>query len=159
MNSPPKKGNSMNPISLGADHAGFALKEKIKKWLTKKKIPFIDLGDKKLRPKDDYPDYAAKVARTVAKNEGLGILICGSAQGICIAANKIKGIRAVAPYNPLEAVLSRKHENANIICLSGWFFTLMKAKKMIGLFLNTPFSGAKRHIRRLNKIKKLEGKR
>lgn len=145
-------------IYLGADHAGFALKEKIKKWFTKKKIPFVDLGDKKLRPTDDYPDYAAKVAKAVAKDQTLGILLCGSAQGVCIAANKIKGIRAVAPYNPAEAVLSRKHEDANIICLSGWFFTLMKAKKMIGLFLNTPFSGEARHVRRINKIKRLEGK-
>lgn len=146
----------MKPIYLGADHAGFALKEKIKKWLTKKKLVVIDLGNKKLNPKDDYPDYAIKVAKAVAKDQTLGILLCGSAQGVCIAANKIKGIRAVAPYNPAEAVLSRKHEDANIICLSGWFFTLMKAKKMVDLFLNTPFSGEKRHVRRINKIKKLE---
>lgn len=147
---------NLKPIYLGADHAGFALKEKIKKWLTKKKFVVIDLGDKKLNPKDDYPDYAAKVAKAVAKDKTLGILLCGSAQGVCIAANKIKGIRAVAPYNPAEAVLSRKHEDANIICLSGWFFTLMKAKKMVDLFLNTPFSGEIRHVRRINKIKKLE---
>lgn len=149
----------MKPIYLGADHAGFALKEKIKKWFTKHKILFVDLGDKKLRPTDDYPDYAAKVAKAVVKNKSLGILLCGSAQGVCIAANKIKCIRAVAPFDPNEAVLSRKHEDANIICLSGWFFTLMKAKKMIGLFLNTPFSGEARHVRRINKIKKLERER
>lgn len=148
----------MKPIYVGADHAGFALKEKIKKWLTKKKILFIDLGDKKLRPKDDYPDYAVKVARAVAKHKSQGILMCGSAQGICIAANKIKEIRAVAPYTLHEVKLSREHEDANIICLSGWFFTLMKAKKMIELFLNTPFSGEARHVRRINKIKKLEKK-
>lgn len=146
----------MKPIYLGADHAGFALKEKIKKWLTKQKIAFIDLGDKKLRPTDDYPDYAVKVAKAVVKDKSLGILLCGSAQGVCITANKIKGIRAIVPFNPREAVLGRKHEDANIICLSGWFFTLMKAKKMIGLFLNTPFSGEARHVRRINKIKKLE---
>lgn len=149
----------MKPIYLGADHAGFALKEKIKKWFTKQKIPFKDLGDLKLKPTDDYPDYAAKVAKAVAKDKALGILLCGSAQGVCIAANKIKGIRAVAPFDPNEAVLSRKHEDANIICLSGWFFTLMKAKKMVGLFLNTPFSKEARHVRRINKIKKLEAKR
>lgn len=150
---------NIKPIYLGADHAGFALKEKIKKWFTKQKIPFKDLGDLKLKPTDDYPDYAAKVARAVVKHKSSGILLCGSAQGVCIAANKIKGIRAVAPFDPNEAVLSRKHEDANIICLSGWFFTLMKAKKMVGLFLNTPFSGEARHVRRINKIKKLEGKR
>lgn len=149
----------MKPIYLGADHAGFELKEKIKKWFTKQKITFKDLGDLKLKPADDYPDYAAKVAKAVAKNKSLGILLCGSAQGVCIVANKIKGIRAIAPFNPREAALGRKHEDANIICLSGWFFTLMKAKKMIGLFLNTPFSGEARHVRRINKIKKLEGRK
>src|SRR3989338_3790444 len=122
----------MKTIYIGADHRGFELKEKIKKWFTKKKIPFKDLGDLKLKPADDYPDYAAKVAK------------------------KIKGIRAVAPFNPRESVMSRKDEDANIICLSGIFSTLMKAKKMIGLFLNTPFSGEARHVRRINKIKKLE---
>lgn len=146
----------MKPIYIGADHRGFELKEKIKKWLTRKKIPVVDLGDKKLRPADDYPLYAAKVAKAVIKDKSMGILICGSAQGVCIAANKIKGIRAVVPFNPKDVVMSRKDEDANIICLSGIFFTLMKAKKMIGLFLNTPFSGEARHVRRINEIKKLE---
>src|SRR3989338_3105434 len=149
----------MKTIYIGADHRGFELKEKIKKWFAKKKIPFKDLGDLKLKPTDDYPDYAAKVPKKVASGGSLGILICGSAQGVCIAANKIKGIRAVAPFNLRESAMSRKDEDANIICLSGIFSTLMKAKKMIGLFLNTPFSGEARHVRRINKIKKLEGKR
>lgn len=149
----------MKPIYLGADHRGFELKEKIKKWFTKKKILFVDLGDTKLRPADDYPQYAAKVAKAVIKDKSIGILICGSAQGVCIAANKIKGIRAVVPFNPKDAVMSRKDEDANILCLSGIFFTLMNAKKMIRLFLNTPFSGEARHVRRINEIKKLEGKR
>ena len=146
----------MKPIYIGADHRGFELKEKIKKWFTKKKISFVDLGDTKLRPADDYPLYAAKVANAVIKNKSVGILICGSAQGVCIAANKIKGIRAIVPFNPKDAVMGRRDEDANILCLSGIFFTLMNAKKMIGLFLNTPFSGEARHVRRINKIKKLE---
>ena len=144
------------PIYIGADHRGFELKEKIKKWFMKKKIHFKDLGDLKLKSTDDYPDYAAKVAKAVAKNKSLGILICGSAQGVCIAANKIKGIRAIVPFNPKDAVMGRRDEDANILCLSGIFFTLMNAKKMIGLFLNTPFSGEARHVRRINKIRKLE---
>ncbi|MEK6899720.1 MAG: RpiB/LacA/LacB family sugar-phosphate isomerase [Nanoarchaeota archaeon] len=146
----------MKPIYIGADHAGFALKEKIKKWLDHKGIHYTDLGNNTLDHKDDYPDYAVLVARKVASEKSLGILVCGSAQGMCIAANKIKGVRAAIPYSLKEARLSREHNNANIICLSGWFTHLHKAKKMIELFLTTPFSQQERHVRRVAKIKKLE---
>lgn len=146
----------MKKIYIGSDHNGFKLKEKLKKWLEKKKIPYVDLGNQVLDPKDDYPDYAAKVAKAVVKNKSLGILVCGSAQGVCLAANKIKGARAVIPYSLKEARLAKDNDNANIICLSGWFAHLNKAKKMIQIFLSTPFSKALRHVRRLKKIKKLE---
>lgn len=146
----------MKPIYIGSDHAGFNLKEKIKLWLEHKRIHYIDVGNKVLDPKDDYPDFAAALARKVVDDKSLGILVCGSAQGMCIAANKIKGARAVIPYSLREARLSKEHNNANIICLSGWFMHLHKAKKMIEIFLTTPFSKAPRHMRRLLKIKKLE---
>lgn len=146
----------MKPIYIGSDHAGFNLKEKIKKWLEHKHVPYIDVGNKILVPKDDYPDFAAALARKVVAEKSLGILICGSAQGMGIAANKIKGARAVIPYSLREARLSKEHNNANIICLSGWFMHLHKAKRMIEVFLTTPFSKAPRHLRRLLKIKKLE---
>ncbi|HLC52340.1 MAG TPA: RpiB/LacA/LacB family sugar-phosphate isomerase [Candidatus Nanoarchaeia archaeon] len=143
-------------IYIGADHAGFKLKEKLKKWLEKKKIEYEDLGAKILDKNDDYPDYAEKVAKKVVKEKSLGILICGSAQGICIAANKIKGVRAVVPFSLKEAELSRQHEMANIICLSGWYFNPIKAQGLAWKFLRTPFSKDERHIRRINKIKALE---
>ncbi len=143
-------------IYLGSDHAGFELKEKLKKWLEKKKISFVDLGNQSLDPLDDYPDYAAKVAKKVVKNRSLGILICGSAQGMCIAANKIKGARAVVPFSLKEARLSKEHNQANILCLSGWFAHIHKAKKMIETFLTTSFSAEPRHVRRVNKIKQIE---
>ncbi len=143
-------------IFLGADHAGFELKEKIKHWLEKHRIHFDDLGDSVLNPSDDYPDYAEKVARAVVAKNSLGILICGSAQGVCIAANKIKGVRAVVPFSLKEARLTREHEDANIICLSGWFMSYHYATKLLEIFLTTPFSGEARHLRRLNKIKRLE---
>lgn len=146
----------MKPIYIGADHAGFHLKEKIKRWLEHKHVSYVDIGNKKLDPKDDYPDFAAALARKVVAEKSLGILVCGSAQGMCITANKIKGARAAIPYSLREARLSKEHNNANIMCLSGWFTHFHKAKRMMELFLTTPFSQESRHIRRLGKIKRLE---
>ncbi len=146
----------MKTIYIGADHAGFKLKEQIKRWLERNHLQYEDMGAVIFDAKDDYPDYALKVARKVLKHRSQGILICGSAQGICIAANKIRGIRAVVPFSLKEARLSREHVDANIICLSGWFFHSHKATQMISKFLHTPFSKAPRHMRRLNKIKRLE---
>ena len=146
----------MKKIYIGSDHAGFKLKEKMKKWLDKNSIQYEDLGAHKLDPKDDYPDYAEKVAKKVTHNKTKGILLCGSAQGVCIAANKMKGALAVVPFSIKEAQLAREHEDANIICLSGWYFMPKKAMRMVRRFLNTKFTGAARHRRRLQKIKKLE---
>ena len=142
-------------IYLGADHAGFELKEKIKNWLEKHQFEYQDMGNFQLDPHDDYPDFAAVVARRVAREKTLGILFCGSAQGMCIAANKIDGARAVIPISLKEARLSREHNDANILCLSGWHCNYHKATKMLERFLTTPFSGEQRHVRRLRKISKL----
>ena len=147
---------AVKKIYLGSDHAGFELKERLKNWFEKKKILYVDLGNLIFNPKDDYPDYASLVAKKVTSTGSLGILICGSAQGMCIAANKIKGARAVIPFSLKETHLSREHNHANILCLSGRFTRFYKAKKMVEMFLNTPFSKEPRHLRRLNKIKKLE---
>lgn len=144
-------------LYLGSDHAGFELKEKIKVWLKTQKIPFQDLGNQIFDKNDDYPDYAEKVSLAVVKNSSLGLLLCGSAEGMCIAANKVKGIRAVAPATPQLTQLARQHNDVNILCLSGWYTPLPQAKKMLQVFLKTSFSKEPRHLRRLNKIKKLEG--
>ena len=144
-------------IYLGADHAGFALKEQIKKYLDKQKIKYKDLGNLKLQKGDDYPDYGYKVAKAVGKNKkAKGILICGTSYGMCIVANKAKGVRAVPVKNEKEVVEIRKHNDANIMCLSGWGVSAKKAQKMINKFLNTKFEAKIRRIRRLNKIKKIE---
>ncbi len=143
-------------IYLGSDHAGFALKEKIKRWLEKNQYPYQDLGNFVLDVTDDYPDFAVKVAKAVTSKKTFGILLCGSAQGMCITANKIKGARAVVPFSLKEARLAREHNDANIICLSGWYFHFHKATQLLQKFLTTPFSKEARHVRRLNKIKKLE---
>jgi len=156
----------MNKIYIGADHGGFLLKEKIKKWLVEKNISFIDCGNIVYDTNDDYPDYARKVADVVVQNKSKGILCCASAEGVCIAANKVRGIRAVNPASVIQTTFSRAHEDANVLCLAGGgsrkrqpavAFSL--ATKMIMTFLETPFSGARRHIRRLNKIKKMEKRR
>ncbi len=150
-------------IYLGSDHAGFELKEKIKHWLTKKRIIYSDLGNIIFNPDDDYPDFAASVAKRVVKEKTQGILFCGSAEGMCIAANKIKGVRAVNPSGLIQARRAREHEDATILCLAGGrsrkpqpSVSFLIATKMITIFLNTRFSGEERHIRRLAKIKKLE---
>ncbi len=146
-------------IYIGADHAGFALKAKIKRYLLKKKYDVVDLGNTKYVKEDDYPLYGWNVAKAVAKTKhAYGILICGSSEGICIVANKIKGIRAVAASDKKTAELARAHNDANVICLSGWHTTRWKAKRIIKAFLNTPFSGEYRHQRRVTQIKQLESK-
>lgn len=148
----------MKHIFLGADHAGFKLKEELKVYLEKQKNYLVhDLGAKKLEENDDYPDFAETVGRAVAESkQGLGILCCGSGQGMCIAANKIKGIRAASVSSVKEAKLSRQHTNANILCLSGWNLTKAKAHQLVSSWLETPFSEAARHNRRIKKIAKLE---
>jgi ribose 5-phosphate isomerase B len=146
----------MKRIYLGADHAGFKLKENVKSWLKKKKILFTDLGNLVFDKDDDYPDFAEKVAKMTVKEKTFGALFCGSAEGMCIAANKIKGIKAVNPSTLVLTRLSRKHNNANILCLSGLYTKPIQAHKLIETFLKTKFSKEKRHLRRLKKIAKME---
>ena len=143
-------------VILGADHAGFLLKEKIKKFLQKKKISYEDLGTLSKKPAD-YPDYAFKVAQKVAKQKDIrGILICGTGTGMVIAANKVKGIRAVAAYDAYSAKMSRSDNNANVLGLRGRLFPYRKIEHIIELWLKTPFNREKRHERRINKIAKYE---
>lgn len=143
-------------VYIGADHAGFRLKQQLLAYLRQLKFRVVDLGAKKLIPGDDYPDYAFAVAREVGRGRGIGVLVCGSAQGVCIAANKVRRIRAVAAATVRDVKLSREHNDANVLCLSGWSTPLPRARQLLRAFLNTPFSGAPRHIRRIKKISKLE---
>src|SRR3989338_365465 len=144
-------------IILGADHAGYALKEKIKKYLEKKKIQYEDAGAYKLNPKDDYVDYAVKAAKKVSKSKNTtGILVCGTGTGMEIAANKIKGIRAAMGYDTYSAKMAKEHNDANILGLRSRNISFDKTKKIIDAWLNTKFSSKQRHRRRVNKIKRLE---
>ena len=147
-------------IILSSDHAGYELKEKIKKYLTELDFEYEDMGPSSVDPKDDYPDFVIPVATKVVENlkENKGIVIGGSGQGEAIAANKIKGIRAAIYYGgSLDIVrLSRNHNDANILSLGARFLTEEEAKKAVKVWLETPFSGDERHKRRIKKINTFE---
>tara|TARA_B100000902_G_scaffold230014_1_gene218220 strand:- start:1150 stop:1587 length:438 start_codon:yes stop_codon:yes gene_type:complete len=138
-------------ICISSDHAGYNVKDLIKDVLIKSKIPIIDLGpfsDKSV----DYPDYAKKVSKRITKKKSdIGILVCGSGTGMAISANKIKGIRAAVGYNIKSTQLSRRHNNANILCLGSRLTKRKDIIKILSIFLNTKFEGG-RHKRRVNKI-------
>ena len=138
-------------ISLSSDHAGFYIKEKIKKHLIKKKIKVIDLGPKNNKSVD-YPDYAKRVAKNVlSKKSNIGILVCGSGTGMAMSANKFKKVRAAVCYNKASTRLSRQHNNANIMALGSRLTKKSDVIKLVNVFLNTKFEGG-RHLRRVNKV-------
>ncbi|MBI4140611.1 ribose 5-phosphate isomerase B [Candidatus Woesearchaeota archaeon] len=145
-------------IFIGADHAGFKLKEDIIKYLKTLKISFDDLGTSS-DERVDYPDFAFKVAGAVAKNKNArGILICGTGTGMVIAANKVRGIRAALIYDDYTARMAREHNDANIACLRGRKFPVKKALKILKVWLKTSFSRELRHKQRLEKVSKYEEK-
>lgn len=143
-------------IYLGADHAGWHLKEELKKYLQELGYQYEDLGNKELDSQDDYPDFALAVGKKVAASEEKGILICATGLGIAIAANKVKGIRAAVCWDEFTALQSRQHNDANILCLGGKVIDLETAKKIIRIWLEVEFSGEERHVRRLRKIEEAE---
>jgi len=146
----------INMIYLGADHGGFSFKEKIKEFLKELKVEFEDLGNLKFEGEDDFVDYAAAVAKKVVETGERGILFCTSGLGMCIVANKIKGIRAVPVTSKKSAQQSREHLDANILCLGEHVISFRDAKKIIKVWLETDFFNKDRYVRRLNKIKELE---
>ena len=138
-------------ISLASDHAGFSLKEIIKKKLIKNKVKVLDFGPYN-KDKVDYPDYAKKVARNISsKKTNMGILVCGSGTGMAMSANKLRKIRAAVCYNSVSTRLSRTHNNANILALGSRLTNKKEALKLVNIFLSTKFEGG-RHLRRIKKI-------
>ncbi|MCU0322363.1 MAG: ribose 5-phosphate isomerase B [Chitinophagaceae bacterium] len=139
------------PIAIGCDHAGTDYKDATKKYLEDKGFTVIDFGTHGTASVD-YPDFAHAVATSVEKNEtAFGILFCGSANGVCITANKHQGIRAGLSWENDVAKLIRKHNNANVICIPARFVALSLALEMIDNFIATDFEGG-RHATRVNKI-------
>jgi len=144
-------------IAIGSDHAGFELKEEIKKILKEKGYEFTDFGAKSLDPQDDYPEYGKKVAEAVSSGKyDRGIAICGTGIGISIAANKVPNIRASVAYNTEMAKISRLHNDANVLALGGRVKTQEPISDILTVWLETPFSGDERHKRRINQIKEIE---
>ena len=138
-------------VCIASDHAGFKLKETIKDFLIAKNISIFDLGPMN-ENSVDYPDFAKKVSNRVKLNKSdVGILVCGSGTGMAITANKIKGIRAAVCYNKKSTILSRLHNDANIISIGSRLTKKIIALKLVSLFLNTKFEGG-RHLRRVKKI-------
>lgn len=144
-------------IALGADHAGLALKERLRERLQKHGHEIVDIGT--WGPGSvDYPDYAEKVAVQVAAGEAdRGILVCSTGVGMSIAANKVNGVRAALGVNADEVALVRSHNDANILALGARYTDEETAERLVGVFLDTPFDGG-RHARRVDKITAIEKK-
>ncbi len=141
----------MEKIAIGADHAGFELKEHLRKWLEKNGYSLKDFGTY-TSDSADYADFAHPVALAVEKKElDLGLLICGSANGVAMTANKHQGIRAAICWTEELGALARLHNDANILCLPARFISEELAEKILDKFLHTSFEGG-RHERRVNKI-------
>ena len=145
-------------IALGADHAGYQVKESIKSYLESAGYAVNDVGAWS-EEAVDYPDVAVKAANRVADGQDdLGILICGTGSGMTIAANKVPGIRAALAHNAATARLAREHNNANVLAMGGRFLSSEQAVEMVREFLAAEFAGG-RHERRVNKISLLDGER
>ena len=144
-------------IAIASDHAGFELKEKIKKLLEELEYEYEDFGTDS-EESVDYPDYALKVAEAVAKKEcDMGILICGSGIGMCMSANKVPGVRAALCSTVEMARLSREHNDANVLTMGARLIDEATAKEIVKVWLKTEFLG-ERHLRRVNKMKDIERK-
>ena len=148
-------------IYIGTDHAGFELKEELKKFLKDLGCEVEDKGAYEFNREDDYPDFILPVVKAVAEDiardlDSRGIVIGGSGQGEAIVANKIKKIRAAVVYDEYSARMSREHNDANIVSLGTRTLSADKAKKLVKLWLETPFSNEERHKRRIEKIKTIE---
>jgi len=147
----------MEKILIASDHAGFALKEKIKPYLSKKGLEVTDLGTYS-KDRCDYPKFAYALARQVSeKKSKRGVLVCKTGIGNSIMANRFSGVRAALVYNVKAARLSREHNDSNVLVLGSAFVNKLLAQRIIDMWLKTPFAGG-RHLKRLNLIKSLERK-
>lgn len=148
-------------IYLAADHRGFRLKDSLKQYLKASGYEVIDVGNTELVEGDDYPDFAALAARKVSLDpeNAKAILICGSGVGMDIVANKFPHVRSVLAMNPDQAMASRNDDNTNVLTLAADFTEDEDAKRILGAWLPTQFSGEERHKRRLRKIEDIENRR
>lgn len=149
-------------VYLGADHQGFFLKNKISEYLAKAGYSITDYSEESYRPDDDFPQYAEAAARRVVDEEDdtdVAILICGGGQGMAMAANRIKGVRAIVATNVDDARYGRNDNDANVLCLPARVLDNMQGdfvwKDIVDTFLTTPFAGSERYIRRNRQLDKI----
>ena len=145
-------------IYLATDHAGFAFKEKIKAFLQEESFDVVDCGAFFYDKHDYYPDFISIASEKVAEHSGsFGIVFGKSGAGECMVANKIKGIRAFLGVSEKNVQLARQHNDANVLSLGSEIVSEERALGLVKLFLQTPFSNEERHVRRIEKIRKIEG--
>lgn len=150
-------GDEQKHILLATDHAGFKLKNIVKEMLENELCYAVeDMGAAEFKEDDDYPDFGAALAKRVLETGWSGIAFCGSGIGICAVLNKYKGIIAGTGFNVQAAEAMKKDEDTNVLCLAGRMVGEDYAKAIVRKWLETPFSGEARHVRRLEKIKKIE---
>jgi ribose 5-phosphate isomerase B len=144
-------------LFIASDHAGYQLKRRLKRFLKNEmKIKVEDLGPKKYVEDDDYPDYVVPLAKKAKKKGNRGIVICGNGIGACMAVNKVKGVRAGIGYNTYAAETMVQDDNTNVLCLAARVISDDHAMSITRKWLETEFSGAERHVRRLKKVTALE---
>ena len=146
-------------LAIGADHAGFDLKAQVVPWLESLGHQVVDLGAHDLDPADDFPDFAAAVARSVTGGEvERGLMICGSGVGASIATNKVSGVRACLCHDTYTARQGVEHNNMNVLCLGGRVIGIETAKEVIATFIGAEFVPEDRFQRRIDKVSKIEAK-
>lgn len=144
-------------VALGSDHAGFDLKELVRSWLQEAGHEVLDVGPRTFDPGDDYPDFARPVAEAVGRGEvARGIVVCSTGQGSCMAANKVRGVRAALCHDLFCARLSREHNDANVLCLGSNVTGPGLAREIVELWLATRFSSEEKHHRRVEKVNRIE---
>lgn len=144
-------------VAIGADHAGFELKEKIKDFLTQENYEVVDVGAHQYEKGDDYPLYAHSTAEMVSRGEAdRGILVCDSGIGVDIVANKVPGVRSALINDEQLAIITRQHNDTNVLSLGAMLVDADKAKKITKNWLETEFSGDERHKRRIREIEDIE---
>jgi len=140
-------------IYIGADHRGYQLKETLKEYLDEQGCDFTDCGAYTYNPEDDFPDYGERVARSVqGTSQCCGILLCGSGQGMCMAANRLKGVRGVLAYSQRVVKEAVEHDHANVMCIPADDYTMEEVKLMVETFLQSEPSSKDKYERRVAKL-------
>ena len=142
-------------LYLATDHRGLKLKNQLKAWLSSKKIEYKDLGAYELDPNDDYPDFTTLLTAKVLEDpQNRGVLFCGSGAGVCIAANKAKGIRAAIGFTHQQVASFTAHDHVNVLCIAADWTKKFKCFQLVKTFVSTSYSEEERHLKRLGKIEK-----